>query len=141
MGASFVPAKAKGTGGTRPGLVSQQYFADNKAVLTAWRGAQTGELDCFELLVGAHCVKGGHTVPPLEVFRMTKPPKPEGSAEVAGEVRRLFRWVVPNLPKAVPSDLRALMEHSANARTPSQIAAGMQRASAPPNEWERPKST
>lgn len=139
MGASFVPAKAKGTGGSRPGLVSQQYFAHNKSVLTAWRTAKTGELDHFELVVGGHCVKGGQTVPPLEVFRMTKPPKPEGSAEVAGEVRRLFRWVVPNLPKAVPSDLRTLMDHAANARTPSQVAAGALRASAPPNQWERPK--
>ena len=138
MGSSFKPMKGRRTASERPGLSGEQFTADNKALLTAWRSAKEGELDCFELIVGAHAIRGGHTVPPLVVFRMTKPPKPEGSAEVAGEVRRLFRWIVPNLPKAVPADLRALMEYAANTRTASEGAEGAARPSAPPSEWQRP---
>jgi hypothetical protein len=139
MGASFTPLKTKGLAPNRPGLVAERFTADNKAVLTAWRTVKGNELDGFELAVAEHCVKGGATVPPLVVFRLTKPPKVEASAEVAGEVRRLFRWMVPNLPKAVPADLRALMEQAANARTPSEVAAdGSFRASSPPDEWQPP---
>jgi hypothetical protein len=141
MGASFVPVKGRSTSSTRPGLVGERFSSDTKAILTGWRAAKTGELDGFEMEVGEHCVKGGATVPPLVVFRLAKPQKVEGSAEVAGEVRRLFRWVVPNLPKAVPADLRTLMETVANARTASQSGtAASLRASAPPNEWQRPSS-
>jgi hypothetical protein len=141
IGASFTPLKTVGLAPSRPGAVAERFHADNKASLTAWRNAKTGELDGFELEVGAHCIKGGATVPPLVVFRMTKPLKVEGSAEVAGEVRRLFRWIVPNLPKAVPSDLRTLMETVANARSSGPTGSGGPlRTSAPPTEWQAPSA-
>ncbi|HVU18590.1 MAG TPA: PilZ domain-containing protein [Candidatus Didemnitutus sp.] len=140
MGSSFKPAKGKRTASDHPGLVGDQYSADNKALLTVWRQPKGGEIDCFEMIVGAHLIRGGRTVPPLVVFRMTKPLKPEGSAEVAGEVRRLFRWVVPNLPKAVPADVKSLMEHAARAKGSSETASGL-RPSSPPSEWQRPSAS
>lgn len=140
LGASFTAPKTKATGSNRAGLVAERFHADNKTLLTGWRVAKTGELDGFELEVGDHLLKGGATVPPLVVFKQGRPAKPEGSAEIAGEVRRLFRWIVPNLPKAVPADLRALMEHVANSPSGSHAPNAGIRASAPPNEWQRPQA-
>jgi hypothetical protein len=140
MGSSFRLAKTKRTATEHPGLVGDLYTADNKATLTVWRAPRGGEIECFELIIGAHMIRGGKTVPPLIVFRMTKPLKPEGSAEVAGEVRRLFRWVVPNLPKAVPAEVKALMEYAAHSKTASETASGL-RSSAPPSEWQRPPAS
>jgi hypothetical protein len=140
IGASFTPPKGKGGGGGRPGLVRDQFRAGSKATLNVWRVAKTGQLDGFEMLVGDHSLKGGPNSPVLEVYRVGKPPKLEGSAEVAGEVRRLFRWIVPNLPpKLVPSEVRHLMERLASSK--GAVAGGsgsVLRASAPPTEWQPP---
>ncbi|HEY4302146.1 MAG TPA: PilZ domain-containing protein [Candidatus Didemnitutus sp.] len=140
MGSSFKPTKGRRIASEHPGLVGDLYTADNKATLTVWRAPKGGEIECFELVVGAHLIRGGKTVPPLVVFRMTKPLKPEGSAEVSGEVRRLFRWVVPNLPKAVPSEVKSLMEYAAQSKTGSETVSGL-RSSAPPSEWQRPPAS
>ena len=138
LGASFVPAKGRGSAQPRTPAPAQRYSSGSKAVLIGRRDASTGEPDSFELTLGDHCLKGGKTVPPLAVFRQGRTPQPESSPEVESEVRRLFRWIVPNLPNSVPADLRALLEFSANSRPPGRGAAAS-RPSAPPSQWEQPE--
>jgi len=90
-------------------------------VLTAWRDPKSGTLENFDLVMGDHCAKGGARAA-LEISSR-KNEKAPLSPIVDGEVRLLFRWVLSNLPKAVPADLRALMEKSANGRVAAASAA------------------
>ncbi len=129
MGASFTSVEPTGLMRNPSGLAGEQYCADNKAMLTAWRRSKTGELDSFELVVGEHCVRGEAAAATLEVYARQKGNSQDKvllSAVVDDEVRRLFRWVLPNLSKAVPADLRKLMERLAGTR-------------AAPPPWQPPK--
>lgn len=118
-GASFAPIHPTGFVRNPPGLVREQYKSHNRALLSAWRNAKSGKLDCFELLVSDHCLKGRAGVPVLEVYTRQKTANPlkvvlsapafSLSTSGHGEIRRFFNWMVPNLSKVVPADLRGLM--------------------------------
>lgn len=148
-GASFVPVESTILVRNSAGLVREQFRADNKAMLTAWRESPSRTLDSFELVMGDHCVKGG-TRATLEVSSRKSERAPL-SAIVDGEVRQLFQWVVSNLPKAVPADLRGLMERLASNRAaafpppgarstpPIATAAPPRPGAAPSPSWQAPK--
>ena len=152
MGASFVSIEPTGLMRNPPGLAGEYFRADNKALLTAWRRTKSGELDSYELVVGEHCVRGETASTSLQVYARPKGGNREKAAlapAVDDEVRRLFRWVLPNLSKAVPADLRDLMERGGKVPTnppaPAVLAApppAPGRASTPPSasaQWQAPK--
>jgi len=143
MGASFAPA---GPGRTQPGFVRRSWRSANKALLSDWRVKDSRSIDRFELTLGEHSVQGKRTQSDLEVHLRTDSTKSVSPA-VEGEVRQLFRWVVGNLPKNVPADLREFMTRVASTpptpgfatkapppRVPTSSAAGM-----PPPAWQPPK--
>ncbi len=146
MGASFAPA---GPGRSQPGFVHRCWRSANKSVLTDWREANTRALDHFELTFGEHLVQGQNSRPGLEVLSRSKTAKSVPPA-VEGEVRQLFRWVVGNLPKNVPADLREFMTRVAS--NPPTTAAATWRApvtaraftsttvSVSPSSWQPPKA-
>lgn len=125
MGSTFTPGK-KPTGiKPRPGKGVEQYTSSLDAVLTVWRDTATGKLDSFEMVMNEHCVRGIVGRPSLEIFSNKKEsdkmawsaPSFGSSAGVENpEVRQLYRWVVFNLPKAVPNDLREVMRFFAASR-------------------------
>ena len=121
IGASFTSFKGLTAGRNPPGILREQYQAENRFLLTAWRDAASRELTGYELLLGDFCVRGEAAGKEMEIYSRQKqdgsPTKTALSAPslslstgVHSEVRQLYRWVVLNLPKAVPSDLRALLE-------------------------------
>lgn len=122
IGASFASAtKGLGIGRTPPGIIREHYQADNKFLLTAWRDAANRSLTGFELLLGDFCVRGEAQAKEMEIYSRQKQdgssaktalsaPALSLSTGMHSEVRQLYRWVVLNLPRAVPSDLRALLE-------------------------------
>jgi hypothetical protein len=121
IGASFTGVKSLVGGRTPPGVLREQYQAANKFLLTAWRDAASRELTGFELLLGDFCVRGETVGKEIEIYSRQKQdgstaktalsaPSLSLSTGVHGEVRQLYRWVVLNLTKAVPSDLRAMLE-------------------------------
>jgi hypothetical protein len=139
MGASFVSAESTVVVHNATGLAREQFRADNKAVLTAWRNPKSQELDSFDLVMGDHCVRGGTRVA-LEVYSR-KAEKAPLAPIVDDEVRQLFRWVLSNLPKAVPADLRTLMERSANGRVaaaPAWAPPGGAGRTTSPAQWSPP---
>lgn len=108
------------------GLRAERYKAARRAVLTAWRRIENGELAGFELLLDDHCLRGEGGRPALEIY--SKEGEGEktawsapGFAVSAGiendELRKLFRWIALNLSRPVPTDLREMMRFFAHSRT------------------------
>lgn len=146
MGASFAPA---GPGRTSPGFIRRSWRSSNKALLTDWRDANGRTVDHFELTLGEHSVQGGSTRPGLAVQLRADAGKSVPPV-VEGEVRQLFHWVVGNLPKNVPADLREFMTRIASNAPLSTVASwrapGTTPArdrpvvSTPPSAWRPPKA-
>lgn len=121
VGGSFLPVKASRCRRNSPTHLVEQYVADNKARLTVWReGPVARVIDSFELVMGDHCIRGQAKDELIEVYSRKKGSQSARTALSAPsyalstgeneEPRQLFRWVVPNLPKAVPGDLRGFLQ-------------------------------
>jgi hypothetical protein len=117
LGSTLAPVEG-GISHHREGLRSERYKSAKPAILTAWRDEEKGELTGFELVMGDHCLHGeaGHAA--LQIFSSeAKGSRKAWSAPSFAfsegieneELRKLFRWVALNLPRAVPTDLREMM--------------------------------
>jgi len=103
-----------------PGLVKEQYAGGSGSVLSVWRDSSGKNPKLFELLFHDYCVRGNTEMPGLKAgyregakaakkgtrpsFPLSLPP----SLKV--EVNQLFKLIVPNLPKAVPAEVRKFLE-------------------------------
>jgi hypothetical protein len=101
------------------GLHKEQFKGPAAAQLTVLRQAPGGAVQSFDFLMndyGVRWVAGSAGVEPYGVAQsgslFSKSSPAAGTkltpAQLA-EVRWLFRLAVPNLPKAVPSDIRKLL--------------------------------
>ncbi len=147
LGSSFVPAGAAHAEGT---LVTKSWRSVGPALLTEWRDANTRTLDRFELNLGDHTVQGWKCRLGLEVHPSKHQTK-SVSADTEGEVSQLFRWVVGNLPKHIPSDLRKLMSCSGGSPLPppgpaavatakmAAVASSSTVIKVPASVWRAPK--
>lgn len=138
LGASFAPA---GPGRSSPGFVRRSWRSKNKALLTDWREADGRALDHFEFTLGDHSVQGRRSRLGLEVQHRAEAGKSVAPV-VEGEVRQLFRWVVGNLPKSVPADLREFMTRIASSppAPPPPRARAAPVVPTDPSSWQPPKS-
>ncbi len=118
IGATLAPVSRGKSARPSGGLIREQYKSDNGTQLTVWRKAEARALDCFEFAVGNHCLRGESDSKHLTVFnRRAKPATAQADPaahdtllhESAIELRRLFRYIVPNLTKAVPNDVRQFL--------------------------------
>jgi hypothetical protein len=137
LGASFAPA---GPGRASPGFVRRSWRSKNKALLIDWREADSRALDHFELTLGDHSVQGRRNRLGLEVQHRAETGKAVAPV-VEGEVRQLFRWVVGNLPKSVPADLREFMTRIASSppAPPPPRTAAAPVVPTDPSSWLPPK--
>ncbi|MBL9214757.1 MAG: PilZ domain-containing protein [Opitutaceae bacterium] len=127
LGSSFEAGPARRGRHNPAGTVREEYQAENRTRLTAWRDTSSRELHSFELMLDDHCLRGRADSPTLDVYTRQRENKTAPAAVSApthrlstgthAEVRQLFRWVVPNIGKPVPSDLRAFLQRFAHART------------------------
>jgi hypothetical protein len=119
-GSTLEPVKAKSTGKNPPGTVREQYEAENGVTLTAWRQKKTNALDSFELVIDDVCIRGQHVSPFYEAFRRDSADGDSTRTAISApdyrlvrnphpEIRQLFRWVVGNLAKSIPADLRSFV--------------------------------
>jgi hypothetical protein len=103
-----------------PGLVKEQFVGESNSVLSTWgQGAGKG-LKLFELLLHDYYVRGNSELPGLKIGyrdgakvgnRVSTPAIPVPlSREHQAEVATLFRYVVQNLSKSVPSEARRFLE-------------------------------
>ncbi|MEJ1972662.1 MAG: hypothetical protein WDM96_09440 [Lacunisphaera sp.] len=105
-----------------PGLEKEQYNGESDSVLSVWTSGsgKTRAPKLFELLVHDYYIRGNTELPGLKIGyrdgaqvgkRVSTPAIPiPMSREHQAEVTRLFRFVVENLTKAVPSEIRKFLE-------------------------------
>lgn len=118
IGSSLVEATVK-VKQDLPGLIKDQYNGESDSVLSVWRdSAKVPKL--FELLIHDYYVRGNTEMPGLKIGyrdgakvgkRVSRPAFPVAMSEDhQREVRRLYQYIVQNLTKGVPSDLRKFLE-------------------------------
>lgn len=103
-----------------PGLIKEQYTGESDTVLSVWRDSSGKTPKLFELLVHDYFVRGNSELPGLKIGyrdgakvgkKVSRPaipvPLPSG---LQSEVRQLFQLIVPNITKAVPSEVRRFLE-------------------------------
>jgi hypothetical protein len=116
LGAMLVPADPQFIRQDSPGLHKEKYTGESDTELTVWRTAAGGPIDSFEFRMNDYFVRGSRHAPVLEVYSQESL-KDEHKAGYSApalhlvssaeeEIRRLFRWVVPNLSRGVPADAR-----------------------------------
>jgi hypothetical protein len=119
IGSTLAPAASR-VKQDLPGLVKEQYAGESETELSIWRDASGKNLKLFELLVHDFHVRGNTELPGLKIGyrdgakagkRSSRPAFPlVMSAGHKDEVRRLFQFIVQNLTKAVPSEVRKFLE-------------------------------
>lgn len=106
-----------------PGYIRQELKGESGAELKIWRDEAERIPKHFELLVHGYCVRGSTDAPGLRIgYRDAAKSDPRGSRPAfpasmsgghQGEVRRFFQFIVQNLGKGVPSDIRRFLEMAA----------------------------
>jgi len=103
-----------------PGLVKEQYHGEAESVLSTWGQSAGKGLKLFELLLHDYYIRGNTEMPGLKIgyrdgakvgSRVSTPAIPVPlSREHQAEVATLFRYVVQNLSKTVPGEVRRFLE-------------------------------
>ena len=120
IGASVEPA-AKGlfNKGAK-GVAKEIYQGKNKTRLSIWRDPSNGAVSHFEFRIHEHYMRGNAQTFRLEIdteegVNGRARPDPAIPAQKIptgheAEVRQMFRWVVTNLPKGVPANVKKFLE-------------------------------
>lgn len=94
------------------GYIVERYDSPRPSALTIWRHPVDGSVSAFEFILKDSLVRAARGQG-MEYFsgdgRGSRPATPVRCAEI----HRLFQWVVPNLPPALPGDVRAFLGHYA----------------------------
>jgi hypothetical protein len=119
VGSSLVPAATKPVHGQSE-QTKEQYTGESNTVLNIWRDSPGGKPKLFELLVHGFLVQGTTEAPGLKISYRDGAKAVRGHSRPAvpvtmtaghkEEVRRLFQFIVQNLGKGVPSDVRKFLE-------------------------------
>jgi hypothetical protein len=119
IGSSLEPLPTKVTQDL-PGLVKQHFQGESETELKVWRDEDGRNPRHFELLVHDYHVRGSTEFAGLQIGyrdgakvgkRVSRPSLPiPMSADHQDEVRRLFQFIVQNLGKGVPADVRKFLE-------------------------------
>ncbi|MES1168338.1 MAG: hypothetical protein ABUL61_04115, partial [Oleiharenicola lentus] len=105
-----------------PGLEKEQFNGESESILSVWStgSGKAKATKLFELQVHSYFIRGNTELPGLKVGyrdgaevgkRISTPAVPVPmSAEHQAEVTKLFRFVVQNLTKTIPSEVRKFLE-------------------------------
>ncbi len=94
------------------GYLREHYANNRPARLSVWRDPATQAVKACEFLLKHHLVRAAAGRP---VEYLTSPSGRRASPTTAREIQRLFCWVVPNLPDAMPEDVRAFLKQHAGS--------------------------
>lgn len=92
------------------GYYEETYVNNRPARLGIWRHPQTREISAMEFRLHNHLVRQLAGNRPEFLTGATNRPASEVQTE---EIRRLFKWVVQNLPVEIPADVRSFLRKSA----------------------------
>lgn len=119
VGSTLAPATGK-VKQDLPGLIKEQYLGESDSVLSVWRDSSGKNPKLFELVVHDYCIRGSTEMPGLNIsFRDgsksgKRASRPAITVAITPdhqtEVKQLFQFIVQNLGKGVPSELRRFLE-------------------------------
>jgi hypothetical protein len=120
IGSTLEPLSASKVKQDLPGLQKEQYEGESESVLSVWRDTSGKTPKLFEFLLHDYCIRGNTELPGLKITyrdgaktarRASRPAFPVSlPPSLKSEVEQLFQLVVPNLSKAVPSEVRKFLE-------------------------------
>jgi len=103
-----------------PNLVKEQYHGESESILSIWRDSTGKSPKLFELLARDFYIRGNTELPGLKIGyrdgakagrRASRPAFPVAmSPEHQAEVAQFFQYIVRNLTKGVPSEVRKFLE-------------------------------
>lgn len=106
-----------------PQLTKLIFRGEEGSVLTVWLGKATGTpLHSFEFEMQDYFCRAEAASGRLDVYTLEseeshkgkfRTPVRDSSGELEGEIRQLFRWILPNLAASVPGDVRAFLQRFA----------------------------
>lgn len=94
------------------GLRKEQYLSDEENILSIWRDLGGKVIEHFELRTHGFYIRGSAQSPSLQIGAIAGT-KAGLTPTQTNEVRELFKLIVPNIPKAVPADVRAFLDRFA----------------------------
>ncbi len=119
IGSTFEPAGGR-VKQDLPGLTKEQYVAESDCELNVWRDSSGKSPRLFEFLLHDYFIRGNSEIPGLKIGyrdgakvgnKVSRPPYPIPMAPGhQAEVARLFQFVMQNLTKSVPADVRKFIE-------------------------------
>ncbi len=123
IGQSLQPVAADLVIQNEPQLIKQVYRGEDQAVLTVWLGKSPGtpvhsfEFQMHDFFCRADAVVGvleAYSREPTDSFKgKLSNPVFDISGGLQDEIRQLFRWILPNLPPAIPDDVRMFLQRFA----------------------------
>ncbi|MBI2517207.1 MAG: PilZ domain-containing protein [Opitutae bacterium] len=95
------------------GFLVEQYASDRPARLTVWRFPRDKSVAAFEFLLKDSLVRVGAGHDPEYLAGTDATAARPAPMAKASEIFRLFQWVVPNLARCVPPDVRLFLQQYA----------------------------
>lgn len=95
------------------GYFVERYGSTRPASLIVWRHPANSAVAAFEFILKDSLVRVVHGRE-IEYFAGDGRGSAAATPVRSREIHRLFRWVVPNLPPAIPEDVRAFLRHYAS---------------------------
>lgn len=112
LGSSLTLTKSPQQDGT--GYNLEEYGGEPASRLSLWRSLASGEVIAFEFRLKDCLVRGHDGSTGVECFTGTNAKTAQRASPAQGEeIKRLYQWVVLNLPPAVPADARAFLQQRA----------------------------
>ncbi len=108
LGAALQPSFKK----TQPddsGFLPEQYASSWQSCLNVWRRQADGKINAFEFVL-RDCLVRAVKEHEMECFTGTSPANAKPATTYrTWEIKRLYSWVVPNLPRKVPADVQKFL--------------------------------
>ncbi len=124
IGQSLQPVAAERVVQNEPQFTKLIFRGEEGSVLTVWLEKTPGApLHSFEFEMQDYFCRAEAASGRLDIYTLEaedshkgkfRTPVRDSSGEMDGEIRQLFRWILPNLSAAVPGDVRAFLERFAS---------------------------
>lgn len=92
------------------GYLVEQYASDLRSRLTVWRKQDDRTVAAFEFQLNDGLVRGAEGYPVQYLSGADPATARRASPAKSAEIQHLFQWVVPNLARCVPADVREFMQ-------------------------------
>jgi hypothetical protein len=92
------------------GYLVEQYASDCQSRLTVWRNQGDRSVAAFEFQLKDNLVRGADRYPVIYLAGPNPATARRAPPARSTEIQHLFRWVVPNLAKCVPADVRDFLQ-------------------------------